>query len=179
MTLFRSGAAMAAALLATTAAWAAQSDGDGPAGKPGDAAQATRTIEVVMHDIYYEPDSISVAAGETVLFLIRNEGQLVHEFNIGTPDMHHEHMPEMQMMVDHGVLHADRIDHDMAETMSAQMGHDMHHHFANSALLEPGQSAELAWTFPKAGDVVIEFACTVPGHYDAGMVGPFQMDAGQ
>ena len=83
------------------------------------------------------------------------------------------------MMADHGVLLADRIDHEMADSMSSQMGHDMHHDFANSALLEPGQSVELAWTFPDSADVLVEYACTVPGHYDAGMVGAFEMGGGQ
>lgn len=175
MTFAHMRVALAAAVLSTTAVQADPLHHDGQAGQPGDFAQATRTIEVIMHDNYFEPESIIVEAGETILFRVRNEGQLVHEFNIGTPDMHLEHIPEMQMMVDHGVLHADRIDHEMAETMSAQMGHDMHHDFTNSALLEPGQSGELTWTFPESGEVVIEFACTVPGHYDVGMVGSFEM----
>lgn len=171
-------AAAAALALSATHALAAGGHGAGDAGRPGDPSAASRTVEVVMHDNYYEPESISVAAGETVLFRIVNAGTLVHEFNIGTPGEHTAHMPEMQMMVDHGVLLPDRIDRHMADAMSESMGHDMHHDFPNSALLEPGQSAEIVWTFPQAADVTIEFACTVPGHYDAGMVGAFEMDGG-
>lgn len=176
--VFARAATAAALALVSTHAFAAGGHGMDQAGQPGDPAAATRTVEVVMHDNYYEPEAIAVAPGETVIFSITNAGSLVHEFNIGTAEMHAAHMPEMQMMVDHGVLMPDHIDHNMADKMSDSMGHDMHHNVPNSALLEPGQSAELVWTFPEGGEVVIDFACTVPGHYDAGMMGSFSMGGG-
>ncbi len=73
----------------------------------------------------------------------------------------------MEMMVDHGVLEADKINHDVAKQMQASMGHGMHDE-PNSVLLEPGQTGEIVWTFPDGGE--IEIACNVPGHYDGGMV---------
>ena len=40
--------------------------GSGPnTGKPGKAADATRTIKIVMHDNYYEPESLNLKEGET------------------------------------------------------------------------------------------------------------------
>lgn len=45
----------------------------------------------------------------------------------------------------------------------------MKHDDPNSVLLEPGQSGELIWRF--SGDTTLEFACNVPGHYQAGMYG--------
>ena len=77
-------------------------------GMAGDAAKVTRTIKVVMHDNYYEPENISVKEGETVRFLIRNAGEFVHEFNIASGPMHVAHQPEMMMMVEHGVLEPDK-----------------------------------------------------------------------
>lgn len=158
-------------------AHAAGSDGHGHGkggdiGKPGIAAKATRTIEVSMFDNYYEPEEISVKEGETVRFIIQNKGALVHEFNIATAEMHVAHQPEMMMMVEHGVLKGDRIDHDAAKAMQASMGHGMHEE-ANSVLLEPGKTGELVWTFPD--HATLEFACNVPGHYDAGMQGPIKL----
>lgn len=147
-------------------------------GAPGKASAASRTVEVVMHDNYYEPEAISVRAGETIRFKVRNAGSLVHEFNIGTAQMHAEHMPEMQMMADHGVLKPDRIDREAAKAMSKAMGHSMDHNFPNSALLEPGNSVELVWTFPKDAAMRLEFGCTVPGHYESGMVGSFELGGG-
>ena len=78
----------------------------------------------------------------------------------------------MAMMMDHGVLEVDRINWEAAEAMQASMGHGMHEE-SNSILLEPGQTAELVWTFPEHAK--LEFACNVPGHYDAGMVGEIDL----
>ena len=49
------------------------------------------------------------------------------------------------------------------------------HDDPNSVLLNPGETKELVWRFEQAG-LSLEFACNVPGHYQAGMVGEFQMD---
>ncbi len=141
-------------------------------GKPGKASAVTRTINVKMQDNFYEPNTIEVKPGETVKFVVTNKGQLVHEFNIGTPKMHKNHKAEMQMMAEHGVLEADRINRAAAKKMQAAMGHGMHND-PNSVLLEPGKSATIIWTFPK--EAKIEFACNVPGHYEAGMVGVFAL----
>jgi uncharacterized cupredoxin-like copper-binding protein len=148
--------------------------GNAAGGQPGQAAAASRTVEVIMHDNYYVPETIAVRAGETVRFVVRNAGQLVHEFNLGTPAMHAQHQAEMQMMVEHGVLEADRINRHM---MNVDMGggHVMSHDHANSVLLEPGQSGEIIWTFPADATVNLEFACNVPGHYEAGMQGQVQL----
>ena len=109
-------------------------------------------------------------AGETVRFTVTNAGGFVHEFNIGTPEIHEARRDEMAMMVQHGVLLPDHIDHAAAAAMQAAMGHGQQVD-PNSVLVEPGQTADVIWTFPEGG--VIEFACNVPGHYDAGMAGSF------
>ena len=75
---------------------------------------------------------------------------------------------EMMMMVDHGVLEADKINHAKMK-MDMGGGKTMEHDDPNSVLLEPGKSGEIVWKFSKAG--TFEIACNVPGHYDAGMVG--------
>jgi uncharacterized cupredoxin-like copper-binding protein len=173
-------AAAAAALLASVLfaggpALAAGEHGGGHGaaiGAPGDPAAVDRTVEIVMADNYYEPERLEVAGNETVRFLVRNEGALVHEFNIGTAAMHAEHQAEMEMMVEHGVLLGDRIDRERMK-MDMGGGHTMEHDDPNSVLLEPGESAEIVWTFPAAG--ALEFACNVPGHYEAGMVGDLKV----
>lgn len=179
MTKFKTFAAVAAllspfALAAPAFAAGEHSGGHGGGasyGEAGSKANASRTVEVVMRDNLYEPEKISVKAGETVRFLVKNEGTLVHEFQIGTPASIEEHAPMMQMMVDHGVLEADRINEDAAKEMEKSM--DMDHDEPNSTLLEPGESGEVVWKFADAG--AIEFACTVPGHYESGMVGEFEL----
>jgi uncharacterized cupredoxin-like copper-binding protein len=140
-------------------------------GEQGKSEEVSRTIEIEMFDNYYDPEVIQLKAGETVRFVVKNQGQLVHEFNIGTPDMHTAHQEEMMMMVQHGALMPDHINHEkMAMDMGG--GKTMEHNDPNSVLLEPGKSAEVIWRFAKAGE--LEFACNVPGHYDAGMVGMIQ-----
>ncbi|MGM0766505.1 MAG: cupredoxin domain-containing protein [Pseudomonadota bacterium] len=147
--------------------------GGGAAGEPGTAENVSRTIDVTMVDNYYEPESITVKAGETVRFRVKNEGALVHEFNIGTADMHEAHQDEMQMMVEHGVLKGDHIDYEMME-MDMGDGHSMKHDDPNSVLLEPGKTAEIVWTFNETTS--LEFACNVPGHYQAGMYGDLDVE---
>jgi len=47
---------------------------------------------------------------------------------------------------------------------------DMEHDDPNSVRLDEGASGEVIWTFSNAG--TFEFACLIPGHYEAGMHGP-------
>lgn len=164
----------------TTVAWAAgmhsggHGDGHGMSaaiGEPGKADEVTRTVTVTILDNRYEPENITVAKGETVRFVVKNEGKLVHEFAIGTAAMHKEHQEEMMEMVEHGALEADKIHRDRM-MMDMGGGKAMAHDDPNAALLEPGESGEVIWKFTDDAD--LEFACNVPGHYDAGMMGHFR-----
>ena len=165
------GATLSLTLLASDPALAAGSHGGGHGmeiGKPGDPAKVSRTIEIIMNDNFYEPESLDIKEGETIRFIVRNAGEFVHEFNIATAAMHEAHRPEMMMMVEHGVIQGGKLNQDM---MSMDMGNGktMKHDDPNSVLLEPGQSKEVVWKFTEKGD--IEFACNVPGHYESGMYG--------
>ena len=142
-------------------------------GQPGKAKNVDRTVAITMMDNYFEPESVSVKPGETIRFTVKNEGALVHELNIATASMHEAHQEEMQMMVEHGVLKGDRIDKE-AMNMDMGNGQTMSHDHANSVLLEPGQSGEIIWKFSKPGE--LEFACNVPGHYQAGMYGDIDFE---
>lgn len=137
-------------------------------GEPGTASQASRTIEVTAGDNFYEPEKIEVKAGETIRFVITNTGEVVHDFTLGTAEMHAEHQKEMAMMVEHGVIEGDKINRDMMK-MDMGGGRTMEHNDPNSALLEPGQTAEVVWKFTEP--MTLEFACNVPGHYESGMMG--------
>ena len=172
-------AALAMSVSLTALGAGAHDDGHGhgaTAGKPGKASDVSRTINVEMYDNYYEPESIQVKPGETLRFVASNKGNLVHEFNIGTPDTHEAHQEEMMMMVEHGVIQGGKLNHEMMDMDHSMMdggmmGNDqsMKHDDPNSVLLEPGKSQEIVWKFTGKGN--IEFACNVPGHYQAGMVG--------
>ncbi|MFJ2467694.1 plastocyanin/azurin family copper-binding protein [Pseudomonas sp. NPDC087615] len=141
-------------------------------GEPAPAAKATRSIEVVMADLSFDPKTIQVKAGETVRFVLVNKGQLLHEFNLGDAAMHAKHQQEMLQMQQSGMLTPTgmkEMSHDMAGMDHGAMSHGMKHDDPNSVLVEPGKTAELTWTFSKA--TRLEFACNIPGHYQAGMVG--------
>lgn len=173
----RSLLASLVALTLSTSAFAAGEHGGhhggDSIGEPGKAEDVSRTIDVTMLDNYYEPESISVKSGETIRFRVKNDGAMVHEFNIGSADMHEAHQDEMQMMVEHGVIKGDKIDEDMMK-MDMGDGKTMEHDDPNSVLMEPGETKEIIWTFTEATD--LEFACNVPGHYQSGMYGDIDFE---
>ena len=136
-------------------------------GEKGKLSEVNRTIEIKMYDNYFEPSKIIVKKGETIKFFVSNYGELVHEFNIATKEMHIKHQLEMMKMVENQILLADKIDKKKMKEM-AKKDHSMAHSHSNSVLLEPNQSAELIWKF--SSDKNLEAACNVPGHYEVGMV---------
>jgi uncharacterized cupredoxin-like copper-binding protein len=151
------------------------SGGHGPGpniGEPGKAANVTRTIKIMMTDNRFTPENIDVQKGETIRFVMHNDGEFVHEFNIGTAKMHKAHQAEMMLMVEHGVLEPDKINYAQMK-MDMGGGKTMEHNDPNSALLEPKKSGEIIWKFDT--DAGLEFACNIPGHYESGMVGKFSI----
>ena len=139
-------------------------------GEPGKPAEASRTVTVIMGDIFFEPEKIEVKAGETVRFVVKNQGEALHEFNIGVAEMHKKHQEEMAMMMEHGMITVTSINRDKTMMDHAGTGTKaMAHDDPNSVLLEPGKSGEIVWKFAKPMD--LEFACNIPGHYESGMVG--------
>lgn len=115
-------------------------------GKPGDPAKVSRTVEVVMDDaMQFTPAQIDVKAGETIRFFVKNSGKIPHEMVIGSLADLKAHAEEMKKMP--GMQHAE----------------------PNMITLNGGQRGGLVWTFDQAGTV--DFACLIPGHMEAGMVG--------
>ncbi|MGR3793002.1 cupredoxin domain-containing protein [Vannielia sp. SX4] len=125
-------------------------------GEPGHG-QATRTVKVVMTEDYeaenvyiFDQKELSFSAGETVRLVIVNEGEEVHEFVMDTAEANAEHKALMEKFP------------------------EMEHDDPNAVRLEPGEEAEIIWTFGEAG--TFEFACLLPGHYEAGMHGPLTIN---
>lgn len=116
------------------------------AGQPGDPARVSRTIDITMDDsMRFAPDTIQVKKGETVRFTLQNAGRMTHEMVLGTPDELKEHAAMMRRMP------------------------MMQHAEPNMIRLAPGQRGSIVWRFAKPGTV--DFACLVPGHMEAGMMG--------
>jgi len=141
-------------------------------GEKGDPNKVDRVIEIEMHDNYYYPENIDVKKGETIKFIVKNLGNLVHEYNIGTKEMHIKHQPEMMKLVENEILMADKIDRKKMKEMSKK-DNSMGHSHANSVLLEPNETGEIIWKFSK--NISLEMACNMPGHYQIGMVGQINL----
>jgi uncharacterized cupredoxin-like copper-binding protein len=117
-----------------------------PWGIAGDARKAVRTLDIRMgDDMRFTPALIQVRQGETLRLVIRNTGQAMHEFVLGTRQVLEEHAALMKKFPN--------MEHD-----EPYMAH-----------VAPGQTGEIVWTFNRAGE--FDFACLLPGHFDAGMVG--------
>jgi uncharacterized cupredoxin-like copper-binding protein len=123
-----------------------------PWGIAGDAKSARRTIEVAMtDDMRFTPSRIQVRQGETVKFVVRNKGKVLHEMVIGDRKTLDEHAALMQKFPD--------MEHD-----EPYMAH-----------VAAGKQGTLVWNFNRAGE--FDFACLIPGHYQAGMVGTIKVVA--
>ena len=136
-------------------------------GEEGNMSEVSKVIEVKMYDNYYEPSEFKINKNQTIKFIVYNYGELVHEFNIATKEMHFKHQPEMMKMVVNEIIVGGKIDKNKMKEMS-KTDHSMSHSHSNSVLLEPNQSAELIWKFNT--DSSLEAACNIPGHYESGMV---------
>ena len=136
-------------------------------GVKGNEQNVDRVIKVLMYDNYYQPNSFRIKNNETIKFEVENKGELVHEFNIATKEMHLKHQSEMMMMAENEILLVDKIDKKKMMEMSKKNPAMAHSH-SNSVLLSPGEKAEIIWKFNNTVD--IEAACNVPGHYDVGMI---------
>ena len=137
-------------------------------GEKGDPKNIDRVIKIKMYDNYYEPNLITIKKGETIKFIITNLGEMVHEYNIGTKEMHIKHKPEMMMLVENEILLLDRVDKEKMKQM-AKKNPSMGHTHSNSIMLEPKTQGEIIWKFSK--DIELEMACNIPGHYESGMGG--------
>jgi uncharacterized cupredoxin-like copper-binding protein len=119
-------------------------------GIAGDAKAARRTITITMSDsMRFSPDRITVKRGETVKFVVKNKGGMLHEFVIGTPKELDEHAALM--------LKFPNMEHD-----EPYMAH-----------VAAKKTGGVIWTFNRPGD--FQFACLIAGHYQAGMVGTIKV----
>ena len=121
-------------------------------GREGDPKKAVRTITINMADtMRFTPGDITVKQGETVKFVAKNSGKVMHEMVIGTEDELKKHA---EMMKKHPTM-----EHD-----EPYMAH-----------VKPGAKEEIAWTFTKTGTFM--FGCLIPGHFEAGMKGAIKVVA--
>ena len=109
---------------------------------------ARRTIEVGMRYSRFQPEALTVQPGRTVEFVIRNEDPIEHEFILGTE--------------------AEQRAHELGDPHDPHTG-------PGQALVGPGETKRISFTFPQAGSIV--YACHRPGHYAYGMRGSIRVAA--
>lgn len=121
-------------------------------GIAGDASAIKRTVTLSMSDsMRFTPDKIDVKQGETIRFVIKNSGKLMHELVIGKKKDLDEHAALMMKFP------------------------GMEHEEPYMAHVASGKTGEIVWTFNKPGS--FDFACLIAGHYQAGMVGKITVAA--
>src|SRR3546814_13583625 len=89
----------------------------------------------------FTPGEFNVKPGETVRFLMKNNGKIPHEMVIGSVAELKEHEAMMQKMT--GMKHAE----------------------ANMIKLTPGKKGGIVWQFPQSGTG--DVACLIAGPMDA------------
>lgn len=127
-----------------------------PAGAQGN------TVQVTLSDFKVQAATTTFTAGKTYHFVVTNAGGTAHEFMI------------MPQMTDMAGMSMDKA-HSMALTMIDQ--------------IKPGESKTLDYTFAtnasggmsgmQASSQALEFACMLPGHYQAGMHLPAMLKPAQ
>lgn len=119
------------------------------AGEPGDPKAPARVVVVTMSEadghMHFTPDRLTVRLGEQIKFVLMNAGALDHEFMLATPAENAKHA---KLMLKYP---------------------DMEHDDPNGKRVKPKGKVELLWRFTRRGE--FEFACLIPGHYQAGMHG--------
>lgn len=125
------------------------------AGTPGDPKKPFRVIEMTAKEgngtMAFEPAKIVVEQNEQVKFVIKNVGELDHEFMLDSFAANKKHAIEMQK------------------------NPEMEHDDPNGKRVVSKKQADMVWKFSKLG--TFEYACLIPGHYDAGMKGVVEVVA--
>jgi uncharacterized cupredoxin-like copper-binding protein len=114
-------------------------------GIPGDKGRITRTIDIDMAEMKFTPAKVTVKVGDTIRFMVRNSGQLKHEFVLGSASDLKAHYDRMLKFP------------------------EMEHSDPNMVSLNPDQTGDVIWKFTKVGRV--NYGCLQPGHFDASMKG--------
>ncbi len=119
------------------------------AGEPGNPKKPARIMQITMREddgkMVFIPDRIELRKGEQIKFVLRNSGELDHEFVLATAEENLKHAEQMKK------------------------NPEMEHDDPNAKRVAPKKTSEIVWRFSKTGR--FEFGCLIPGHREAGMIG--------
>ena len=115
-------------------------------GRQGDPKKVSRTVTVDMSDaMRFSPSEVRLKQGETIRFVAKNGGKVMHEMVLGN-------LAELKA---HG---------EMMKKFP-----NMEHDEPYMAHVSPGTKQEIVWTVTTAG--AVQYGCLLPGHLEAGMIG--------
>ena len=100
-----------------------------------------RTVEIGLRYSRFTPEAITVDAGETVRFVLRNEDPIHHEFILGDEEVQRVH----------------------------EVGEEPHHARPGEVSVPAGETATTTYRFRGPGTLL--FGCHLPGHWSYGMRG--------
>jgi uncharacterized cupredoxin-like copper-binding protein len=115
-------------------------------GSPAAAEAATKLYGVSLEDsmrIEFT-ETPEIHQGDIITFVITNNGNIPHEFSLGSLAEQEAHREMMVAMP------------------------NMKHEDGNSRTVAPGETSSLTWKF--TGNEEILFSCNIPGHYQSGMI---------
>ncbi len=148
-TLVLSLAVLAGPVFAAPGAPGHSHDAGFSAGEPGDPKKPARVVQIAMNEssgkMVFIPERVEIKRGEQIKFILRNNGELDHEFVLATTAENVKHAEEMKK------------------------NPEMEHDDPNAKRIVPKKSNEIVWKFSKAGE--FEYGCLIPGHREAGMIG--------
>lgn len=130
------GAAAAAVALVATAC------------SPNAGEDAAREADIILTEFAIDPAPLVVATGDTVTFVVKNEGGIFHELRFSNAERVAEHLAEIH-------------DGEGSEHEEDAPSDDI------VIELESGESGQVTVTLDPT--VFTEVVCLVPGHYEAGM----------
>jgi uncharacterized cupredoxin-like copper-binding protein len=114
----------------------------------GDDGAASTSLEVQASDFSFDPDRWVVPTGEAFEVELENAGTIVHVWAV--------------------------LRHDAAVEREAELTSD--DILLRSEAVNPGTAARQTFTIDEAGSYRV--ICTIPGHFDAGMVGELTVTDG-
>lgn len=116
-------------------------------GQAGDPTTISRTVTIEMNDTtHFNPAKLTIRQNDTVRFMVKNSGKLLHQIVIGT----------RQELAEH-------------EALMASFPGMVEHADSHMAYVAPGKTEEIVWQFTTPGQ--FNYGCLIPGHFDTGMVG--------
>jgi uncharacterized cupredoxin-like copper-binding protein len=146
-------------------------DDDSGDGGGGGAASGSGSgpVAVRMVDNDFDPSALSVEQGDTVSFRFANQGSVLHDAFVGTPDEQAQREADIAgaLTSTSTSTTADTSGRpstgDGSDEPSGGDGDGTNH----DVVVPPGETGELTYTFDQPG--VYEIGCHQPGHYATGM----------